>query len=111
MKRLRLVLLGLGAAALYFAVFGGEYSIFALRRLEQQRQREEAELRELHAEMARLRARVDSLRSDPATLERVARERYGMIRAGERLYRFAPAPDSLEDDADSAAFRRPPDPR
>jgi cell division protein FtsB len=47
-----------------------------------------------------LEARADSLQSDSATIERIARERYGMIRPGERLYRFvqpdSAAPDSAE---------------
>lgn len=77
------------AGAAYFAVFGGEYSLLELHRLERQRRAEEARLEELRQETDRLRARVDSLESDPATLERVARERYGLIRDGERLYRFA----------------------
>ena len=54
-------------------------------------------------------ARIDSLESDSATLERIARERYGMIRDGEILYRFAdpePTATSTED-----ARREDEDPR
>ena len=36
-----------------------------------------------------LSAWADSLRNDPVTLERIAREQFGMIRKGETLYRFA----------------------
>ena len=43
-----------------------------------------------------MRAWADSLESDPATLERLARERYGMIKDGEVLYRFI-EPDSSSD--------------
>lgn len=36
-----------------------------------------------------LRAEIDSLkRGDPAKIERVAREKYGMIRKGEKVYRM-----------------------
>jgi hypothetical protein len=49
------------------------------------------------AEVESLRARRDSLLHDSGAIERVARERYGLIRDGERLYRFADSP------ADSAA--------
>jgi cell division protein FtsB len=45
-------------------------------------------LAEAEAEVARLRARVDSLEHDSATIERIAREKWGMIRPGERVYRF-----------------------
>jgi cell division protein FtsB len=76
------------AAASYFALFGGEYGYFALRQLQRQQLREEAAVQALRAEVDSLRARQDSLEHDPATLERIARDRYGLIRKGERLYRF-----------------------
>jgi hypothetical protein len=47
----------------------------------------------------KLEARRDSLMNDSATIERIARERFGMIRNGERLYRFANAPDSARKDS------------
>lgn len=86
--KLKALLAVLAAAALYFALFGGEYSLFELYRLEEQREHEAAQLDEIRGEVERLRAQADSLESDPVTLERIARERYGMIRKGERLYRF-----------------------
>jgi cell division protein FtsB len=88
----------LAGGAIYFALFGGDYSLFEVRRLEKERAAEYARLRELQAEMVKLQARADSLEKDSATLERVAREKYGLIREGERLYRFVdstrPKPDS-----------------
>ena len=36
-----------------------------------------------------LHARADSLLTDSVTLERIAREQFGMIKDGETLYRFA----------------------
>ena len=39
-------------------------------------------------QVAALRARADSIQNDSATLERIAREKYGLIKEGERLYRF-----------------------
>ncbi len=76
------------AAAAYFALFGGEYGLFEVWRLERQKVEEIRRLEELRAEVEVLRTRADSLENDPAALERLARERYGMIRDGERLYRF-----------------------
>ena len=87
---------GLLAGAAYFAVFGGDYDAFDLRRVRQERALEEQRAQQVSAEVAELRARRDSLASDSATIERLARERYGLIRDGERLYRFADtAADSL----------------
>lgn len=78
------------AFLLYFGIQGGEYAttdLFALRR-------QEASER---AQVQRLRVVVDSLQKaavaiehDLRTQERVARERFGMIRRGELLYRLVP---------------------
>ncbi|NIT66916.1 MAG: hypothetical protein GWN32_19670 [Gemmatimonadetes bacterium] len=74
--------------AAYFAVFGGEYSIFQISRLEDTEAAITAELARIEAEMDSLEALKQRLESDPVAIERVARERYGMIRDGEVLYRF-----------------------
>jgi cell division protein FtsB len=89
------LLLGAG----YFAVFGGDYDVRELHRIRAERAAEEMRAADTRAEVQRLRARRDSLLHDSATIERVARERYGMIRDGERLYRFAdpPAPADTTD--------------
>ena len=99
MRLRRFLLPTLVGAAAYFAVFGGEYSLIDLWRLQRQHEREQAELKRLQDSLAVLRARVDSLESDPALLERLARERYGLIRDGERLYLFAEDSAAVEKDA------------
>ena len=80
------VLLGLAA---YYALFGGEYSLFELREARKEVLVQQRELEALRLEVDSLRAWVDSLQSDSATLERLARERFGMVREGEILYRLA----------------------
>jgi cell division protein FtsB len=101
--KLRLLIgLLLLAGAAYFAVFGGDYDVFDLRRVRQDRALEERRVEEARAEVEVLRARRDSLTDDSATIERIARERYGLIRDGERLYRFADPPA-----AESASAARP----
>jgi cell division protein FtsB len=88
--KLRYVLGGvLLAGAAYFALFGGEYSLLELREIRAERAREEQRLEEVRAEVVRLEATVDSLQNDSAKIERLARERWGLIKPGERLYRFA----------------------
>ncbi|MBW3535830.1 MAG: septum formation initiator family protein [Gemmatimonadetes bacterium] len=98
MARLRRLILPamLGLAA-YWAVFGGEYSVFEVRRARQGAAAEAAALERLRQEIDSLQARADSLESDSAALERLAREHFGMIRDGEVLYRFAEPepPDSV----------------
>jgi cell division protein FtsB len=87
--RRRWILLPVLGVAGYFAVFGGEYSLFDLRRLHEERAAQERAVQRTRAEVRVLRARVDSLEHDSLTIERLAREKYGFIRDGERLYRFA----------------------
>ena len=88
------VLLGL---AVYYAVFGGEYSLLQLRRARAEIEAQEKELAALNWTLDSLRAWVDSLQNDSATLERLAREKFGLIREGEVLYRLAVPPDSVSD--------------
>lgn len=105
-RRTRLVevaILGMLFLATYFAVFGGEYTIFRIRTLESLEAERESELAATEAAIDSLRAVAAELESDPAAIERVARERYGMIRDGEILYRFRE-----EANADTAKDRTPP---
>ena len=99
LKRILFALLFLLAG--YYALFGGEYSAFELRRIRRERAALEQEVDRLRRELDSLRAWADSLETDSATLERIARERFGMIREGEVLYRIA-GPDSAKEE-------RPPD--
>jgi len=91
----RFVWWALIAAALFFAVQGGEYST---RDLYVQHSRAATLKREVDS----LQRQVDSLgrflklvKSDSATQERIAREEFGMVRGDkEILYRFGEGPDS-----------------
>lgn len=101
MRARRLILPGVLLIAAYYAIFGGEYSYFEVRRARRAIAQEAADLAELSRQIDSLRAWADSLEVDPGTLEKLARERFGMIRSGEKLYRFVEgdsvaAPDSTE---------------
>ena len=86
--------------AAYYAFWGGEYSAFDLGRLGVRQQEEAGRLAITRAEVDSLRALAAALESDPATIERVARERFGMVREGEVLYRFV----ELETEAPEVAL-------
>ena len=90
----RVILPALLGLALYYALFGGDYSVFELRRARIEREREAVALAERRRQIDSLRAWADSLNVDSVTLERIARERFGMIREGEILYRYAEPLDS-----------------
>jgi cell division protein FtsB len=99
----RAILPGLLLLAAYYAVFGGEYSWFELRDARAAVEQEEVDLAELHRQIDSLRAWADSMQIDSVTLERIARERFGMIRDGETLYRFAQPSDSNVQGSDTTS--------
>lgn len=84
----RILLPGLLLLSVYYAVFGGHFSVLEVGAAGAEVERARAELEALRAENDSLRARADALETDPAVLERVARELHGLIRDGERLYRI-----------------------
>ncbi len=85
----RLILPALIGLSVYFALFGGEYSVFEVRRVRAENLALEQRLAESERVNDSLRIRAEALDTDSATIERLAREEYGMIREGEVLYRFA----------------------
>jgi cell division protein FtsB len=97
-KLAALLVPGLLLVAVYYAVFGGEYSMLELHRPRVVLERERVTLLELEVQIDSLAQWSDALRRDPQTLERVAREQFGMIREGETLYRFAVPEVSSEDE-------------
>lgn len=78
----------------YFALFGGEYSVFDVRDLRDQTEVRSAELAALRAENDSLAAYADSLEHDPATLEAVARGEHGLARRDELIYKYGEMADS-----------------
>ncbi len=106
-KRARwLILLGASGVAGYVAVMGGDYSALDVRRARQEVAERQAELELLKLETDSLEARAEALRNDPDALEWIARERYGMVREGELLYRLVEPHDST-----GAVSERPPEDR
>ena len=94
----KVIMPGLLLLAFYYAVFGGEHNLFELFRARSSAVQERSRLTDLEQRVDSLAAWADSVRDDPATLERIARERFGMIREGETLYRFADPTDSVPSD-------------
>jgi len=75
---------------LVFGLFGGEYRAIDWWKLKRQVRDEQAVIADLRLEIDSLRAYAESLETNRATQERVARERFGMIRDGEIVYRIEP---------------------
>jgi cell division protein FtsB len=76
----------LGAAVLLFVTVLAMAGVKSYRDLEAARQRKhllETQIQGTETEIARLRSRIDRLRSDRGTLERLAREDLGMVKPGD----------------------------
>ena len=83
------------ACALYFALQGGEYGTLDLLQLRRDEAEEQAEVRRLQRLVDSLTKAAVAVELDPRVQERVARERFGMIKKGEFLYRLVPAGDTV----------------
>lgn len=91
-RALRRLLRVAGAALIglcvFYAVLGGAYGLPRLIELREDVRTTTAERDRLRVRVDSLTALRDSLKQDPRAIERVARERYGLIQDGETLYRF-----------------------
>ncbi len=83
------------ACALYFALQGGEYGTLDLLQLRRDEAEEQADVRRLQRLVDSLTKAAVAVELDPRVQERVARERFGMIKKGEFLYRLVPSNDSV----------------
>ena len=89
----KLVVLAIVAAALVFAIQGGEYGTTDLFRHRARRQALLTKIDSLQRMVDSLGRRKRSIETDPAVQEQIAREEFGMVRGEkEMLYRFAEKP-------------------
>jgi cell division protein FtsB len=69
----------------------GSHGIVQRVKLQQQKVELESRIREAEAETKRLQAESAALDGDKKAIEKTAREKYGMVREGESVYKVAPA--------------------
>lgn len=82
-------LLGLVVLGVFvFKILYGPHGWFALRHLEQDLQRQQQRIQELEQENQELSRQIQQLKTDPAALERLARQRLGMVRPGELVFQL-----------------------
>jgi cell division protein FtsB len=84
------------AFALYFALQGGEYGSLDLWQLKREEEQERATVARLQRLVDSLTKAAIAIEQDPRVQERVARERFGMIKKGEFLYRLVPTSNERE---------------
>jgi cell division protein FtsB len=84
----RLLWVAGGAGALWFAVEGGEFGTWDLIRQRRDIARNKHAIDSVRTAIASLKAFKDSVETNPAVQERIAREQFGMVRDKELMYRF-----------------------
>lgn len=83
-KRTALILIG---CILFFYVLLDNKGILARIRLESQRVEMTEKVKAAEEESKKLQTQIKALEGDKKTVEKVAREKYGMTRKGETIYR------------------------
>jgi len=83
----------LAVLAISLAAYGGQ-SLTRVWALKKEVEILEREVGALRADTARLTAEVDRLRTDPEYIEQIAREKLGLVKPGERVYKLPPASGS-----------------
>lgn len=75
----------------------GTHGVVAMRRSQEQAADIQKEIDHLDEENQKLQEHVRALKSDPAEIERVAREEMGLARPGEYIFRIQPKPGPQPD--------------
>jgi cell division protein FtsB len=70
----------------------GTHGVVAMRRSQEQAADIQKEIDHLNQENQKLQEHVRALKSDPAEIERVAREDMGLARPGEYIFKIQPKP-------------------
>lgn len=78
----------LGGFVLIWFAFIDTYSLWTRAELYNQKNDLIQKTEQLEAETAKLKQQINNLKNDPALLERIAREEYGMKKEGETVYKI-----------------------
>jgi cell division protein FtsB len=84
----------------WFLIFGfvllllqdifGTHGVLAMRRSQAEARKIQQEINQLDAENKKLQNHVKDLKTDPSTMECIAREDFGLARPGELIFRTQP---------------------
>lgn len=82
------LLLVLGGFIIIWFAFIDTYSLWTRYQLNQRYDNLKQKTEQLEADTKLLKQKIDNLSNDPALLERIAREEYGMKKEGETIYKI-----------------------
>jgi cell division protein FtsB len=104
-RRHILKILGLALLALGIHDVFGAHGYLAMRRSEKQIQELRGEIERLNHENQALADHVNALKTDPDTIEKIAREEMGLAKPGEMIFKL---PAAAAAPADAAGKPAPP---
>jgi cell division protein FtsL len=70
----------------------GTHGVLAMRRAQKEAASVKQEIDQINDENRKLEGNVKSLKTDPAEIERIAREEMGLARPGEFIFKTSPKP-------------------
>ncbi|MBD3240797.1 MAG: hypothetical protein GF331_09450 [Chitinivibrionales bacterium] len=88
MKRLRIILIVVAVVAFLYFLVGGPRGVVQSYKLYTNVQRLERELDDTQTTIDSLRNEVERLKNDTAYIEHLARQKLGMARRDEKIYKF-----------------------
>jgi cell division protein FtsB len=84
--------LAAGLALLILQDVFGTHGVVAMRRSQKEAQEIQKEIDQLNEENRQMQDHVKALKTDPTTIERIAREEMGLARPGEYIFKIPPKP-------------------
>ncbi|OGJ88775.1 MAG: hypothetical protein A2268_08555 [Candidatus Raymondbacteria bacterium RifOxyA12_full_50_37] len=94
-KQLAWIAIIFGLLLLFLFLFGGKYGFVNMYRLSDERTALERTLDSLAAEQESIKRDIKKLETDRSEIERIAREKYGMAKKGEKVYKFSAPADTV----------------
>jgi cell division protein FtsB len=70
----------------------GTHGVLAMRHAQKEASSAKKEIDQINQENQQLQDRVNSLKTDPQAIERIAREEMGLARPGEYIFKTSPRP-------------------
>jgi cell division protein FtsL len=92
LRRNMSILLVAGLLLLVVQDIFGTHGVLAMRRAQKEAAKVKQEIQQIDTQNRQLEDSVKSLKSDPQTIERIAREEMGLARPGEYIFKIAPKP-------------------
>lgn len=95
------VILGIALVALAVHDIFGAHGFLAMRRTQKEMEQVRANIERLDHDNSALADQVSALKTDPKTIERIAREEIGLARPGEKIFRLPPPLENSPGAADA----------